>query len=241
MNSRNLSPFRYLRFLTRDVLRGPGVIYGLITVLLLAMFWRIKSTTNFDLDTATLQTQIFDTVILVAVLLATGGMVSGDVHNGYYRSWFSKPMAPWWFYLQRWLLGALLLMCMPFVLGAGLAIILGDGMGVTATLIGHIAIGYLLIGGAVFLLSTVVRKDWLIVFILAFVQTGLVSLSEVGVNLPGLVDIVARALPPFHLLSTSGPLPSGFELLHLLTYGGGMAALAVTILVLRPLGRGGRA
>ncbi|HRP07914.1 MAG TPA: hypothetical protein PLL69_05440 [Gemmatimonadales bacterium] len=231
--------FRYFPWLARDVARSAGLLYLLVLVAVTVVLWRMRNSGMLS-DPATVQRQVFGAMLLVAVLVATGGMVSTDVQQGFYRNWFSKPMAPWWYYLQRWLLGGLVLLSTPLIFGGILALI-GSGHGITWSLLASISLGYLLIGSAVFLASTVLRWVSLLVFLVSFAQGGLHGIRTFGAELPGTIDLVYRALPPFHLVNPSGPLPAGTDLLHVVGYGAAMLILALLVLTFRPLGSGGRA
>ena len=239
--SRHRNPLRYLPWLARDVARGPGLLFALGSLVVAAILWRIAERTGDIPDVALVQVFTLRAVALIMVLIATGGMVSTDIHQGYYRAWFSKPIAPWWYYLQRWLLGGAVVLAMPLVYGACLAAFLGAGHGVNGALLAQLALGYLLIGSAVFLASTVTRWDWLAIFILSFAQASIKQVIDSPIEVPAAVRLAYRVLPPFHLVEFGGPTLSGGPLWHLLGYGGGMLALAIVVLLLRPLGSGGRA
>jgi hypothetical protein len=237
---RNASAFRYAPWLASDVAKGPGLLFLLISIVLAVIFWRIKQRTGFAPSVEQLQAQTMARVMLIAALIATGGMVSTDVQQGFYRAWFSKPMAPWWYYLQRWLLGGIAVLLIPFVYGGMLALLLGGGMGISADLIGGMALGYLLIGSAVFLVSTLSRWDWLFVFLIATTQGGLATASS-QLELPRTIELIHRALPPFHLIDPGAPMLTGRPLLLVLAYGIALLAVALLVLVQRPMGSGGRA
>jgi hypothetical protein len=239
--SRNSPTFRYAPWLARDVARGPGLLFLVVSIALAVIFWRIKQRTGMAPPVDDIQSMTMTRVLLIACLIAVGGMVSTDVQQGFYRAWFSKPIAPWWYYLQRWLLGGIAVLLIPVVYGALLAPLIGGGLGITSELMIGMALRYLLIGSAVFFASTLSRWDWLFVFLLSAAQNGLAGLVTMGVELPPAVNVVYRVLPPFHLIDPSSPILTGRPLLHVVTYGVGMLALALLILVQRPLGSGGRA
>lgn len=242
---RNASALRYFPWLARDVAHGPGLLFLVTSLALAIIFWRIKVKTGFAPSVEELQVTTISRVLLIACLIAVGGIVSTDVQQGFYRAWFSKPMAPWWYYLQRWLIGGLAVLLIPVVYGAFLAPLIGGGFGITPELMAWIGLGYLLFGSAVFLASTLTRWDWLFVFLLSPVQNGLALVkaqaATTGLELPRAVALVHQVLPPFHLIDPSAPLLTGRPLLHVLAYGIGMLALALLLLVQRPLGSGGRA
>lgn len=239
--TRDRGILRYAPWLARDVARGPGLLFLVIAIGIALIIWRVSERTGTTPDAAMTQAQTFQAVMLIVVLIATGGMVSTDLQQGFYRAWFSKPMAPWWYYLQRWILGGVVVLAMPVVYGACLALLLGNGFGISGALFAQLGLGYLLIGAAVFLFSTLTRWDWLLVFILSFAQGGIHQLVQTGLELPAALRFAYRVLPPFHLLEIGGPTISGGALRHVVGYGVGMLVLALLVLRTRPLGSGGRA
>jgi hypothetical protein len=95
------------------------------------------------------------------------------------------------------------------------------------------------------LFSNFTAKDWLVVFLLSFLQQRLAEVVEraakSGFELPQWLVLVKQALPPFHLINPMKPVLHGNELLHVLGYGIAMLVAALVIVQLRPLGSGGRA
>jgi hypothetical protein len=108
-----------------------------------------------------------------------------------------------------------------------------------------VALGYLLIGSACLLFSNFTSKDWLVVFLLSFLQQRLAEViqqsAKMGFELPHWLVLVKKALPPFHLINPMKPPVHGTELLHVLGYGIAMLVAALVIVQVRPLGSGGRA
>lgn len=237
------SPFRYAPWLARDVAKGPGLLFAVVIAVVCGVLWRVsKGDQNvFSMSPDFIQASILDSATIFAILIAVGGVVSGDAHNGFYRAYFSKPIPVWWYYLQRWFLGGVAVMLIPLVLGLGLSLVLGDGHGVTTALLANIAVSFLLVGGAVFLLSVFSRRDWLIVFVVGSVQQAFESVVHMGVPVNPALKAVWQALPPFHLLKPGGPMLEGMPLLHVVSYGLAMTVTALVLLRVRPLGSGGRA
>jgi hypothetical protein len=237
------SPFRYVPWLARDVATGPGALFLVVIAVVCGVLWRVsKGEQNVLPVTADLiQGSMMNTVVLVAVLIAVGGMVSGDAHNGYYRAFFSKPMPVWWYYLQRWILGGIAVLLIPVVFGLGLKVVLGGGLGITTALMANVALAFLLVGGAVLLLSVFTRRDWLIVFVVSAAQRTFASFIEMGLPVHPAVKATWQALPPFHLLNPGSPMLAGKPLLHVVGYGLAMTVIALVVLRVRPLGSGGRA
>lgn len=243
--TRDRSPLRYLPIQARDVARTQLALFVAVSVGLTFVLWRVFGSQPITPEPGELLGGLVAGTLMVAVLLASGGVAGTDIKHGYYRGYFSKPIPPWWFYLQRWLLGGVAVISIPFWLGAGLALAFGSGSGVTAELVGTVALAYLLIGGTVLLFSTVTSRDWLVAFFVYFFQLRLHDLegvlSRVGTDVHWTLEIAVTVLPPFHLISPTGGLPQGGELVHALGYGIGLVAAALVLLRLRPLGSGGRA
>ncbi len=241
---------RYVPWFARDVARFPGLVYLLLALGVGYLDWRI--TLRFGLPRGAtgvpvaqvLQLQVWSASLTVAVLFAIGGVVGVDLQRGYYRSLFSKPMAPWWYYLQRYLVGAIALLLVPFVFGGVLAALLHTGFGLSGHLFATLALSYLLTGSACFLLANFRPESWLFVFLLVVAQ-GLMGgllrgMARSQIDAPALMVWLHRLLPPFDLLSVGGPPLSGGPLWHVVFYGAAMLLAALLLLRFRPLGRGGR-
>ncbi|HET9134683.1 MAG TPA: hypothetical protein VFN90_10285 [Gemmatimonadales bacterium] len=239
--NRDQSPFRYLGWHALDVARGPLVLYLVVSAMLSFISWKMAQAMPVVPTPDVFQAQTADATLTLAVLLATAGIISADRHNGWYRAWFSKPIAPWWYYLQRWLLGLGAVLLAPVFLGIGQVIVLKSGTGITADLLGTIALGYLLIGSTALLLAHVTQREWLLVFVLAAAQRGLAGLVKLGVELPSYAEPVFKALPPFHLIAPEEPMLTGQPLLHVAAYGLAMLVAALVLVEKRALGSGGRA
>ena len=237
------APFRYAPWLTRDVASTAGVLYAVITAIVCVIVWRLSRAAGGAMgsDVVMFQQQAFKNTLTVAVLIATGGMVSNDLHGGFYRAYFSKPIPTWWYYLQRWIIGGVFVLLIPVLFGAGLMLVLRNGHGITPALLGTIALGYLLIGGTVFVLSVFTRRDWLLVFILVTSQRAMASLMTMNLPVSKALKTIWQALPPYHLIDPGAAPLTGRPLMHVLAYGLSLVALALVLLRFRPLGSGGRA
>ncbi len=243
--NRDRSPWRYLPTHARDVARGPLLLFVLVAAGLSLVMWRLSRGESQAPDMEGLLGGLVGGTLMVAVLFATGGVAGNDIKQGYYRAYFSKPMAPWWFYLQRWLLGGLAVFTIPLLLGLGLQLALGEGTGLGWEIFAATGLSFLLIGGLVLLASTITSRDWLLAFLIYFLQARLQNLKDLfgslGNELPRSVELLHAVLPPFHLASPVAELPTGAGLVHVLAYGGAMVLLALLVLAWRPLGSGGRA
>lgn len=243
--SNSPSPWRYLPTHARDVARGPLLLFVLVAVGLSVVLWRLVGGEVATPAVADLLGGLVSSTVMVGVLFATGGVAGVDIKQGYYRAYFSKPMAPWWFYLQRWLLGGLAVLTIPALLGLGIQLALGKGTGLSWQIFAAVALSFLLIGGVVLLASTFTARDWLLAFLVYFLQARLHDVKELfammGNDLPRSVELLHAVLPPFHLASPGVDLPSGSELIHVLCYGAALVIGALLVLAWRPLGSGGRA
>jgi hypothetical protein len=238
------SPFRYLRHHAWDVARGPFALFVIVSVGLVFIMSRMfRGETPPPIDD--LLGGIVAATMLIAVLMASGGVAGVDIKQGYYRALFSKPFAPWWYYLQRWVLGGVAFLLTPIWLGLCLQVAFDRGTGLSWELLGTAGLGFLLIGGTVFLFSTVTSRDWLVAFMVYFLEMQLHNARQVferiGRDTPAVMDAVLTILPPFHLLTPNSGLPEGMALWHVAAYGVGLVTAAMLILAIRPLGSGGRA
>lgn len=244
--NRDRSPLRYLPAHAMDVAAGPLALFATVAVMVCFVVWRMTRNEPAAMaDPAIFMRQMMMAVLTLAVLVAAGGVAGNDVAKGFYRAWFSKPMAPWWYYLQRWLLGGLAVLSIPLIFGVGLQLFFRHGTGITSELMAVTALGYLLIGGTVLLASVFTSRDWLVAFALSFLQARLDDITKLmamtKTEPPTVVTWAHRLLPPFHLITPLKGLPEGNDLLHLIAYGGGMVVIALVLFAVKPLGSGGRA
>lgn len=243
--NRDRSPLRYLPWLAFDLVKVQLALFAIVAIGLPLVILKLQKSMGSAPEPAKIQNGTFMVALTVAVLMCIGGAIGGDLRAGYYRAWFSKPMAPWWYYFQRWLLGGIAVLLAPLMLGGALALVLHRGTGITGDLMITVALGYLLVGSACLLMSNISARDWLLVFLLAFVQQRLAQVilasSSMGITVPDWLVWTYKVLPPFHLINTLKPALHGHELLHVLGYGVAMLVAALVIVQVRPLGSGGRA
>jgi len=154
--------------MARDVVLGPGLFY-----LAIAVLFSYLSGQNDAPRTAAMAADVLRTVVgqfsWMVVLVATAGIVASDVSKGYYRSMFAEPVSPAGYYLQRWVVGGLAVAAFVPVLGLGIFVTVGS-FPFSAQLLTRLMILYLLLGGLVFLLSTLLSSDWLIALLLFVLQ-----------------------------------------------------------------------
>ncbi|MES2123552.1 MAG: hypothetical protein V4503_02570 [Gemmatimonadota bacterium] len=243
--TRDRSPLRYMPWLAFDIVKVQLALFAVVSIGLPLIILRLQKNMGSAPEAASIQSGTFMLALTITVLMSIGGAIGGDLRAGYYRAWFSKPMAPWWYYLQRWLIGGVAVLLAPLMLGASLALVLHRGTGITSDLMITVALGYLLIGSACLLISNVSARDWLLVFLLAFMQQRLAQVIEasasMGLTMPDFLVWAYKILPPFHLINPMKPALHGNELLHVLGYGVAMLVAALVIVQVRPLGSGGRA
>lgn len=229
----------YARFQARDLALGQGLILLAVAALVAFGLLRLGRTAP-TMGTADVLREVMSQAAVPFTLLLTGGIVSLDREHGYYRMLFSHPVSPVLYYLQRWLLGLVFLLAFLPLAAAGIALQAG-AFEVPANLVASTALLYLLVGGPVFLLSTVTRRDWLLILVLLVAQLMVRQIVQSGVPVGPVVRALHAALPPWHLVGASRPLPSGGALLHVLAYGGATVAAALLVIARRPMGSGGRA
>lgn len=235
-------PVRYLGWSLRDAALRPGmaalIVAALATFLATRMPVRLTNET-----TEQLMVRFVGQFDWLVILIATSGMVAWDRTSGFYRTLFSYPVNPALYYLQRWILAGLAAtLLIPFA-SIGFTIVSGHFL-YSGPLLVRFLVKYLLLGGVTFALSSLVRADWAIAFVLSAVQSILHGLEVAGIALSGFTRAFSHALPPFHVGSFSmlqAPgYPTGSELLHAFLYGAGILLVAMLVLMFRPLGSGGR-
>jgi hypothetical protein len=252
--NRSHSPVRYLPWLSRDAIVWPLRLFALAAVSVSLLVWRFaarmhlpksgqvqfssRATVSPEISSVAqmIQVGVWNMGLTVAILMTVGTIIGTDLERGYFRTWFSKPMSPMWFYLQRYLIGGVVVLVCPLMLGAGLALGTGD-TGVTPDLMAQIALAYLLVGSATTLASRFMSKGYLLVFLLSIMQNILHGFATRDF-LPGWLLQLHRLLPPFQLLQPGLPAPHGGDLWHVVGYGAGMLALVLILLRTRPLGSG---
>jgi ABC-type transport system involved in multi-copper enzyme maturation permease subunit len=232
-------PIRYAGWMARDLWRRSGLAMLVVAVLAWLIVTRLEVLTSSAGGDRAVFLGLLSYATTVLILLATAGMVSGDFSRGYHRVFFARPVSPPLYYLQRWLLGGA-----AVVLAVGL-VALGVSARLQTSLIGggllaRTALVYLLLGGLVFLLSTLVRHDWLLAVLILFVHGVLGVGRSLGLASGSVARALQAVLPPFHLVGTGEPLPGGGALVHVALYGLGLVLAALAVLRWRPLAQGAR-
>ncbi|MEO8200390.1 MAG: hypothetical protein ABI679_07715 [Gemmatimonadota bacterium] len=231
-------PLRYLPWMLRDLLLSQGLVLLTIGVLGALILSRITPA-PLPSDAAPMVLGAVRQMSWPFILFCVASIVSADRLQGYYRTTFVRPVNPSAYYLSRFLLGGLMVGLLAPVMTAAMAIAVGP-IPLSWSMIARLEMLYLLLGGAVFLASTLTRADWLFAILVFIVQSVLHGLSQNHVVLPAFWNFIAMILPPFHLTSLDQPMPPGPQLAHVLLYGLGFVLAALAVLRWRPLGSGGR-
>ncbi|MEP7324771.1 MAG: hypothetical protein ABI836_02385 [Gemmatimonadota bacterium] len=235
-------PVRYLPWMLRDMLLAQGVVLFATSIVVWLIIIRIS-----PVPPASNGLVIVRSIVQQAgwpfILYCSSGIVSTDRLQGYYRSIFSRPVSPPWYYLQRWLVGAFIVALVVPVVTMFLVFALGS-FPLSWTMMGQLELTYFLAGGLTFLVSTTWRADWLIALLVLVLQSILAGFSAapaaMQMHLSPFWDFIFRILPPFHLVSVNAQPLTGPHLAHVLLYGAGLVLAALALLRWRPLGAGGR-
>jgi ABC-type transport system involved in multi-copper enzyme maturation permease subunit len=182
---------------------------------------------------------ILDFTITAFALVATAGMVSSDFGLGYYRTLFARPVSPPLYYLQRWILGGVAVLVVTSIVGFAAAARVGTDLPIGRVL-AQAGLYYLLLGGLVFLLSTVTRRDWLVAVLIVAAHGGIGLARSLGAAATGVAAVLYVLLPPFRLVDVVDPVPTGADLLYVVGYGVALVLAALMVIRLRPLARGAR-
>jgi hypothetical protein len=231
-------PLRYLPWMIRDLALGPGAVVVAVLVLSWLIMGRIDPPPAVSSGPGMVAGALGQ-LSLPLLLYCSAAIVSNDRVHGYYRSFFSRPLSPPWYYFTRWLLGGIVFVLIGPALTLGLVLAIGT-FPLSGELMIQLALSYFLLGGLILFFSTFMRYDWLFGVLVLVMQGVLFALHRNGVNLPAIWDFVLTILPPIYQASLNSPLPTGPALTHILLYGGGLVVAALVLLRLRPLGAGGR-
>src|SRR5262249_40988995 len=96
---------RYLPWMAQDAALGPGLAALAVAILFTFVASRLPTRALSRSPEEFLAGVVaqFDWIV---ILIATGGIVSGDLKKGYYRSLFAQPIDPGLYYLQKWVVGS---------------------------------------------------------------------------------------------------------------------------------------
>jgi hypothetical protein len=232
-------PTRYAGWMARDLAAGPGLPMAVLTVLAALLTSRLQVAGPAGDAARAACLVVLDWTAIALTLLATGGLVSADFAIGHQRTLFAKPVSPPLYYLQRWLLDLVAVLVGAAVVAETIAARFGEAL-LGPAFVARLALLYLVVGGLVFLLSTVTRRDWLAAAVLLAWQAALGGMRSMGFAQGPIGTVLHGVLPPVRLLGLSGPLPGGTELALALGYGAALLLGALAVLQWRPLARGAR-
>lgn len=136
-------------------------------------------------------------LLLLATLFATNGIVATDRRTGYYRFYFAKPVSAPRFYTNAFLANGFGVLLVSLILLIAFAALLRPIFAPSFLLV--VAAMYIAYGGVGFLLSTIWRFDWLSLVTVAVISA--LGWSMWGDD-PGIPGILVRLLPPMHLASS---------------------------------------
>jgi hypothetical protein len=178
--------------------------------------------------------------IWIGGMIMMTDVVAMDRDRQFYRFLFSKPVVPWQFYLQRFVIGLVALVAVY-----ALVPVIYSAM-VTPVPIGHtlLAVGLmgLLLGGMATFVGSLTRRDGFATVLLYMVTSVLQSASQADA-LADWLDPVVRMLPPVvkfaaaRTLLLQGVMPEPEVLWHVGLYGAGLAALGLFLVKRLPLAR----
>jgi hypothetical protein len=236
---------RYARWQLRDYVVERGILSFIIAVVLISpvlfavhgMHQTGASPMDIRTKTANLAAGVADSLGLLLVLLAIQRSVAGDRTSSYYLFYFSKPVRPWLFYLQRYVLFGLGLL-LVFVLLLVVARIAGAPIDMLGAM-SYFAIIYVSMGGIGFLCSAVTRYDWATV---AVVWYGALLVRTFYAHASGWRFWVASILPPTDIAGQmrgalfQGHFPPASSVIWLTGYGVACLVLGLLVIQRRPLG-----
>lgn len=175
----------------------------------------------------------------IGVIIACNAIVSADRVQGYFRFLFAKPVPMVRFYAQLWLLHGVCVLALAAALAWAWGVV--EVPVPFGRAIATFAIAYALIGGTTFVLSTLMRYDWLVTVVL-WTLAQLIAAPFILEDRPNVKAVVAAILPPFQhysavqraLASPAAPVPMT-DLAWVLGYAALCVALALVILRKRPM------
>ena len=148
-------------------------------------------------------------MVFVAAVLAMNGIVANDRKQGYYRFLFTKPLAPWRYYGQAFVIHAVGFVAITALLGVVYGALVWPILSVRLLLV--LLLMFLMYGGITFVLSAAARWDWLS---LVTVTVAASFLWDRYQDSPAALAKLVYLLPPVHrtsevynALAKSEPLP----------------------------------
>jgi ABC-type transport system involved in multi-copper enzyme maturation permease subunit len=176
--------------------------------------------------------------ITLGAIVVASGIIALDRERQYFRFLFSHPVAPWQFYLQKYVITALLFSAAMMLIPLGFSALVVD-VSVTGALLSALVYA-LLYGSLAMLCGALLNKDG-VVFIGVVVVTSV--LQESAAMLPSWLVQLAKALPPLRVANSlrssllgGTPVDAG-DVLLVAAYSLGMLIAALVIVRRAPLAR----
>ena len=132
-------------------------------------------------------------MVYVGALLAMNGIVANDRKQGYYRFLFTKPLAPWRYYGQAFLIHTVGFLAIMALLGAVYGALLWPVLSLRLLLV--LGLMFLMYAGITFVLSAAARWDWLS---LVAVTVAATFFWERYKDSPAVLAKLLYILPPVH-------------------------------------------
>jgi hypothetical protein len=98
-------------------------------------------------------------MVFVGAVLALNGIVANDRKHGHYRFLFTKPLAPWMYYGQAFVIHTIGFVAVLSVLGGLYGALVSPILSVRLLFV--VTVMFVMYGGITFLLSAAARWDWL--------------------------------------------------------------------------------
>lgn len=185
-------------------------------------------------------TQALNLSMTLGALLLVSGVVSTDRSKQHFRFLFSRPVAPWQYYLQYVVVSVVLFVLFTLLVPLGFGFLVTP---VPILAVAKSALVYALIfGGLAMLCSVLVDRDGLLLVIVALFSSTLQALAAAD-QLPRWAMVLADALPPFgtaDALRTSWldeRSIAGGDVVLVVLYALGMLAASLVLIRRSPLAR----
>ncbi len=184
-------------------------------------------------------TGVLSLSMTLGAMVAVSGLIATDRDRQYFRFLFSHQVAPWAYYLQRYLLSIGLFVLTMLLIPVGFSAVVEP---VPVLAVGAASLLYVLLYGSLALLCGALLNRDGVAFIAVVILGNVIQDMPAGIG-PGWVRAIGDALPPFHAvgdlrtaLLREAALDRG-DLLHVLLYSVAMLAAALFIVRRAPLAR----
>ncbi len=239
----------YARFQARDALLKALTPVGLFLVLGGLPLYTLarRSTLAAMREPGMLQDgaiRIYGEVMTLAMTLGAivlmSGLASLDRERGHFRFLFSRPVAPWRFYLQHFLIATVLFVACFALLPVGFGAVIAAVPVLPA--VQSAALYALMYGSLAFLCSALLNRDGL-VFILVMIVSRVLQQLDRAEQLSGFLSGLANALPPLQALDgiraswLADRALTGNDLVLVIGYSLGMLVAALVLIRQKSLAR----